>query len=159
MVPKETRFSADEAKYIIQQFDYIWGTYTVGTDSTSAISHNESIRRAAVVASGVQLQTFRSRFAIIVDRSTTMTSVGPLSSFSGGGGAGNRAAAPGEGAKTDAVPSAVPSGVPTVTPAAADTPGPAGSSDDHLPKPVTAADRKSPKPTMSPKMKDAIKVM
>ena len=87
MFPKESRLSPDEARYIVQQFDYVWGTYTGDTDFTHIMSDVESKRRAAVAASGIQLQTFRNRFTIIVDKSITQAPASLLSSSSGGGGA------------------------------------------------------------------------
>ena len=70
---------------------------------------------------------------------------------------GDRAAALALDAKTKAAPDVRPSSA--AAPGAADSSGAAGSSDDHLPKPVTTADKQSPKPTMSPAMKESVRLM
>ena len=49
--------------------------------------------------------------------------------------------------------------MPTRTTDTVPAPSQPGSSTDHLPKPVTAADRKSPKPTLSTEMKASIKAI
>ena len=61
MFPKESRLSPDEARYIVQQFDYVWGTYTGDTDSTHIISDVESKSRAAVAASSCRHFVIASR--------------------------------------------------------------------------------------------------
>ena len=80
-----------------------------------------------------------------------MTSIGPLSSFAGSGSMGDHAAAPASDASAPDVIGKVTTTV--------HTPAAAGSSDDQLPKPVTTEDKKSVKPTMSPAMKESMKLL
>ena len=149
MFPKEAALTDEEAQYIVHQFDYIYGTYADGTDT---LSTNEQTRRDAVKTSGAQLNTFRNRcdFLAKTPLREIRTSIGPLSSFAGRGGTGNRAAAP---ASVATVPNE-----PNIT-AEAGTQAAAGSSDDHMPKAATTADKKSIKPTMSAAMKESIRMM